>query len=45
MKEYNKFDVLSLEELFVNTLSKVASGNANVAAAMRTYNSKKNNKK
>jgi hypothetical protein len=38
MKKYNQFDVLSMEELFVNTLAKFAKGNARVAAAMRTYN-------
>jgi len=41
MRKYNQFDVLSLEELFVNTLAKFAKGNAKVAAAIRTYNSKK----
>ena len=44
MKKYNQFDVLSMEELFVNTLSKFAKGNAKVAAAMRVYNSVKNKK-
>jgi hypothetical protein len=39
MKVYNQFDVLSMEELFVNTLAKFAKGNARVAAAMRTYHS------
>ena len=41
MKKYNQFDVLSLEELFVNTLARFAKGNAKVAAAMRAYNAKK----
>lgn len=41
MKKYNQFDVLSLEELFVNTLAKFAKGNAKVAAALRAYNAKK----
>lgn len=37
MKKYNQFDVLSLEELFVDTLSKFARGNEKVAAALRAY--------
>lgn len=37
MKKYNQFDVLSMEELFVDTLSKFARGNSKVAAAMRAY--------
>jgi DNA polymerase elongation subunit (family B) len=41
MKKYNQFDVLSLEELFVNTLAKFAKGNAKVAAAIRAYNATK----
>lgn len=44
MKTYNEFDVLSLEELFVNTLAKFAKGDAKVAAAMRTYNKNCNKK-
>jgi hypothetical protein len=40
MKEYNKFDVLSLEELFL-VLAKYAKGDAKIAAAMRTYNASK----
>lgn len=44
MKKYNQFDVLSMEELFVNTLAKFAKGNAKVAAAMRAYNAIKNKK-
>lgn len=35
MKRYNIFDVLSLEELFINTLSKFARGNSKVAKAIR----------
>jgi hypothetical protein len=35
MKKYNIFDVLSLEELFVNTLSKFARGNSRVAKAIK----------
>jgi hypothetical protein len=38
MKKYNQFDVLSMEELFVDTLYKFAKGNAKVAEAMRAYN-------
>ena len=45
MKTYNEFDVLSLEELFVNTLAKFAKGNYKVAAAMRTYNQNVSKKK
>lgn len=37
MKKYNQFDVLSLEELFVDTLAKFAKKNAQVAAAIRAY--------
>lgn len=40
LEEYNKLDVLSTEEVFVN-MAKYVKNNANVAAAMRTYNSKK----
>lgn len=38
MKNYNQFDVLSLEELFVNTLAAFAKGNEKVAGALRAYN-------
>jgi DNA polymerase elongation subunit (family B) len=41
MRKYNQFDVLSLEELFVDTLSKFAKGNEKVAAAMRSYQANK----
>jgi hypothetical protein len=39
MKTYNRFDVLSTEELFVDTLAPLAmaKGNATVTAAMRAY--------
>jgi hypothetical protein len=37
MKKYNQFDVLSMEELFVDTLAKFAKGNARVASAIRAY--------
>jgi len=37
MKKYNQFDVLSLEELFINTLSKFVKRNEKVAAAVRAY--------
>ena len=40
MRKYNQFDVLSMEELFVDTLSKFAKGNAKVAAAMRAYHAR-----
>lgn len=40
MKKYNEFDVLSMEELFVNTLAKFAKGNSKVAEAVRAYKSK-----
>ena len=42
MKKYNEFDVLSMEELFVNTLAKFQKGNARVASAMRAYEANKN---
>lgn len=37
MKKYNQFDVLSMEELFTDTLAGFAKGNAKVAQAMRAY--------
>lgn len=43
LEEYNKLDVLSTEEVFVN-MAKYVKNNANVAAAMRTYNQKKSSK-
>ncbi len=45
MKKYNEFDVLSMEELFVNTLAKFARGNARVANAMRAYEAAVKSKK
>lgn len=44
MKKYNQFDVLSMEELFVDTLAKFAKGNARVAEAMRAYHAAINKK-
>jgi len=44
MKKYNQFDVLSMEELFVNTLAKFDNGNVRVAAAMRAYEATKKKK-
>ena len=44
MKKYNQFDVLSMEELFVETLAKFAKGNAKVTDAMRAYNASKGKK-
>jgi hypothetical protein len=41
MKKYNQFDVLSMEELFVDTLAKFAKGNTKVAEAIRAYNAVK----
>jgi DNA polymerase elongation subunit (family B) len=37
MRKYNQFDVLSMEELFVDTLAKFVKGNARVAEAIRAY--------
>ncbi len=45
MKKYNQFDVLSMEELLVNTLAKFAKGNARVADAIRAYEAVVKNKK
>jgi len=45
MKKYNQFDVLSMEELFVETLAKFARGNARVADAIRAYEAVVKNKK
>jgi hypothetical protein len=45
MKKYNEFDVLSMEELFVNTLAKFARGSKTVSDAMRAYEHAKKNKK
>ena len=45
MKKYNQFDVLSMEELFVETLAPFDNGNARVAAAMRAYEAAKKKKK
>lgn len=44
MKKYNEFDVLSMEELFVNTLAKFANGSKVVRDAMRAYESAKKKK-
>lgn len=41
MKKYNEFDVLSMEELFVDTLSKFCKGNSRVASAIRAYQAAK----
>lgn len=41
MKKYNQFDVLSMEELFVNTLAKFCKGNSKVAGAIRAYQAAK----
>jgi uncharacterized protein YprB with RNaseH-like and TPR domain len=41
MKKYNEYDVLSLEELFVDTLAKLAKDNKTVQDAMRAYNAAK----
>lgn len=45
MKKYNQFDVLSLEELFINTLAAFAKGNEKVAGALRAYNAALNKNK
>lgn len=45
MKKYNEYDVLSLEELFVDTLSKLASNSKNVKDAIRAYELAKSSKK
>ena len=45
MKKYNQFDVLSLEELFVDTLAKFAKGNEKVAGALRAYHAAKTKNK
>lgn len=37
MKKYNEYDVLSLEELFVDTLAEFASNSKTVKDAMRAY--------
>lgn len=37
MKTYNEFDVLSMEELFLNTLAPLARGNKTVQDALRAY--------
>lgn len=41
MKKYNEFDVLSMEELFINTLAPLGRGNKVVQDAMRAYNNRK----
>lgn len=44
MRKYNNFDILSMEELFVDTLAKFARGNSMVASAMRAYHAAKQKK-
>jgi DNA polymerase elongation subunit (family B) len=44
MKKYNNFDVLSMEELFTDTLAVFAKGNERVAEAMRAFHAARNKK-